>query len=136
MIRGIHGLVFSSDPEATRKFLRENVELPGSDIGEGWWIFDFKEGDLGVHPVQDISDAGTHQLSFFCDDIDATVARLKSRGVRFTRGIETRSFGRLTEFIAPGGVTIELFEPRYEKHRRPGTRAKRPRQKARGKSHP
>lgn len=133
MIRGTHELVFSSDPEATRKFLRENVKLPGSEIGEGWWIFDFKEGDLGVHPVQDVSDAGTHQVSFVCDDIHGTVARLKSRGVRFTREIETRSFGLLTEFVAPGGVSIELFEPRYEKHLRSGARSKPSRKRTNAK---
>jgi hypothetical protein len=40
MIRGIHGLFYSTDPEATRAFFRDQVKLPGSDIGEGWWIFD------------------------------------------------------------------------------------------------
>ena len=47
MIRGIHGLLYSSDPEATRRFFQESVKLPGSDVGDGWWIFDFPEGDLG-----------------------------------------------------------------------------------------
>lgn len=132
MIRGIHGLVFSSDPDATRKFFRETMELPGSDIGEGWWIFDFQEGDLGVHPVRDPSDAGVHALSFYCDDIRGTVANLKSRGVQFTRDIEERSFGLLTAFLAPGGITIELFEPRYEKHRRSGAKPKPPRRRPGG----
>lgn len=132
MIRGIHGLVFSSDPEATRKFFRENLKLPGTDIGEGWWIFDFQEGDLGVHPVQDVSDAGTHQISFFCDDIHKTVEELKSRGVPFTREIEERSFGWITQFVAPGGVAIELFQPRYEKRRRSRKRTKPARRKAAG----
>jgi len=38
MIRGIHGLFYSSDPDATRAFFKEKVKLPGSDIGEGWWM--------------------------------------------------------------------------------------------------
>lgn len=36
MIRGIHGLLYSSDPEATRAFFRDQVRLPGSDVGDGW----------------------------------------------------------------------------------------------------
>ncbi len=36
--------------------------LPGSDIGEGWWIFDFAEGDLGVHPVDDPRTPGSTTL--------------------------------------------------------------------------
>lgn len=115
MIRGIHGLLYSSDPEATRRFFREKMKLPGSDIGEGWWIFDFKEGDLGVHPVEDPSDAGTHDVSFYCDDIHGTVADLKSRGVRFTQEVEDHGYGLVTYVSAPGGVTIQLYQPHYQK---------------------
>lgn len=119
MIRGIHGLLYSSDPAATRKFFRETMKLPGSDIGEGWWIFDFPEGDLGVHPVDDPSDAGEHDVSFYCDDIHGTVADLKSRGVRFTQDVEDHGYGLVTHFTAPGGITIQLYEPRYQKRRAP-----------------
>ena len=119
MIRGIHGLLYSSEPEATRKFFRETMKLPGSDIGDGWWIFDFKEGDLGVHPVEDASDAGEHDVSFYCDDIRGTVEDLKSRGVRFTQDIEDHGYGLVTHFTAPGGITIQLYEPRYVKREAP-----------------
>ena len=121
MIRGIHGLLYSTDPEATRTFFREAIRLPGSDIGEGWWIFDFREGDLGVHPVNDPGDAGLHAISFTCDDIHATVKDLKSRGVTFAQAIETREYGYVTEILAPGGVTIQLYQPRYVKKAAPGS---------------
>ena len=115
MIRGIHGLLYSRDPDATRKFFREVVKLPGSDVGDGWWIFDFPEGDLGVHPVEDPADAGTHDVSFYCDDIEGTVAELRRRGVEFTGPIEDRGYGLVTHFTAPGGIRIQLYEPRYTK---------------------
>ncbi|HEY9724764.1 MAG TPA: VOC family protein [Oscillatoriaceae cyanobacterium] len=115
MIRGIHGLFYSSDPEATRDFFRDKVRLPGSDIGEGWWIFDFKEGDLGVHPVNDPGDAGDHDISFYCDDIQGTVADMKSRGVEFTHDVEDHGYGLVTYFKVPGGITVQLYEPRYQK---------------------
>lgn len=122
MIRGIHGLVYSSDADATRKFFRETMKLPGTDTGDGWWIFDFAEGDFGVHPVEDPSDAGEHDVSFFCDDIHGTVVDLKSRGVKFTQEVEDHGYGLVTHFIAPGGITIQLYEPRYEKRRTPVTK--------------
>src|SRR6266852_342615 len=50
MIRGIHGLFYSSDPEATRARFRDQVKLPGSEVGVGWWIFDGAEGDMVLHP--------------------------------------------------------------------------------------
>ncbi len=131
MIRGIHGLLYSTDPEATRAFFRDPLRLPGSDIGEGWWIFDFVEGDLGVHPVRDPGDAGLHGISFTCDDIEATVADLKSRGVRFTHDIETREYGFITEILAPGGVTVQLYQPRYAKHVPPKAPVRRGRAKPR-----
>jgi predicted enzyme related to lactoylglutathione lyase len=115
MIRGIHGLLYSSDPDATRAFFRDAVRLPGSDIGEGWWIFDFPEGDLGVHPTDDPAEAGTHDVSFYCDDIHGTVAELRSRGVRFTSEVEDHGYGHVTYFDAPGGIRIQLYEPRYAK---------------------
>jgi catechol 2,3-dioxygenase-like lactoylglutathione lyase family enzyme len=115
VIRGIHGLFYSSDPEATRAFFRDKVKLPGSDIGQGWWIFDFKEGDLGVHPIDDPSHAGDHDISFYCDDIHGTVADMKSRGVEFTKDVEDHGYGLVTYFTAPGGITVQLYEPRYKK---------------------
>jgi catechol 2,3-dioxygenase-like lactoylglutathione lyase family enzyme len=120
VIRGIHGLFYSSDPDATRAFFKDQVKLPGSDIGEGWWIFDLPEGDLGVHPVDEPrdpggKDAGGHDVSFYCDDIHATVADLKSRGVAFTKDVADHGYGLVTYFTAPGGITIQLYEPRYVK---------------------
>jgi len=115
MIRGIHGLLYSSDPEATRAFFRDLVKLPGSDIGGGWWIFDFAEGDLGVHPVDNPSNAGKHDVSFYCDDIHGTVAELKTRGVNFTADVADHGYGLVTYFTAPGGITVQLYEPRYQK---------------------
>jgi len=122
MIRGIHGLLYSSDAEATRAFFRDQVRLPGSDVGQGWWIFDFPEGDLGVHPVDEGGEPGTHDVSFYCDEIQRTVADLESRGVRFTGPVQDHGYGLVTYFEAPGGLRVQLYEPRYTKStRRPSS---------------
>jgi hypothetical protein len=115
MIRGIHGLFYSSDPKATRDFFRNQVKLPGSDIGGEWWIFDFAEGDMGVHPANEDGGPGHHDISFYCDDIEGTVADLKSRGVSFTAPVADHGYGLVTYFEAPGGLTVQLYEPRYVK---------------------
>jgi len=115
MIRGIHGLLYSSDPNATRAFFRDQVKLPGCDIGRGWWIFDLPEGDLGVHPVEDPDDAGTHDVSFYCDDIQGMVRDMQKRGVVFTAAIADHGYGLVTHFEAPGGIKVQLYEPRYVK---------------------
>jgi hypothetical protein len=115
MIRGIHGLFYSADADATRAFFRDKVKLPGSDIGQGWWIFDLPEGDLGIHPIEDARNAGKHDISFYCDDIHGTVAAMKSRGVEFTMDVQDHGYGLVTYFEAPGGITVQLYEPRYSK---------------------
>mgnify|MGYP001573979456 CR=1 FL=1 len=115
MIRGVHGLLYSSDPEATRAFFRNQVRLPGSDIGGGWWIFDFAEGDLGVHPSDGPATVGKHDVSLYCDDIHGTVASMKSRGVKFTHAVVDQGYGFVTYFRAPGGLTVQLYEPKYLK---------------------
>ena len=132
MIRGIHGLFYSSDPDATRAFFKEKVRLPGTDIGQGWWIFDFPEGDLGVHPVDNPSEAGGHDVSFYCDDIQGTVAELKSRGVEFTKDVADHGYGLVTYFVAPGGIVVQLYEPRYVK----GTTRPRAKAKTKAKARP
>ena len=115
MIKGIHGLLYSSDAEATRAFFRDKVKLPGSDVGGGWMIFDFAEGDLGVHPIDHGGTAGAHDVSFYCDDIEGVVAGMKKRGVVFTKPIEDHGYGLVTHFEVPGGITVQLYEPRYQK---------------------
>src|SRR5262249_17110176 len=115
MIRGIHGLLYSSDADATRRFFKDVMKLPGSDIGEGWWIFDFPEGDLGIHPADDPADAGTHDVSFYCDDIHGTVASLKARCAQSTQEVADHGYGLVTHFTAPGGIKVQLYEPRYTK---------------------
>ena len=132
MIRGIHGLFYSSDANATRAFFRDKVQLPGSDIGEGWWIFDVPEGDLGIHPTDHGGKPGDHDVSFYCDDIHGTVRDLQSRGVKFTAPVADHGYGFVTHFKAPGGITVQLYEPKYKKRgskparaARGGARAKR-----------
>ncbi len=119
MIRGLHGLFYSSDAEATRAFLRDQLALPYSDVGEGWLIFDVPEADVGVHPIDEAAKpaAGAHDVSFWCDDIEGTVADLRGRGVVFEGRIEDRGYGLVTHFTMPGGIVVQLYEPKYQKRR-------------------
>ncbi|MEZ5064612.1 MAG: VOC family protein [bacterium] len=116
MIRGMHAMFYSSEAKALREFLRDKLGLKASDVGNGWLIFDAPEADLGVHPTEgNDAPSGTADISFYCDDIETTVAELKARGVEFTRPIENHGYGLVTYFEVPGGFTIQLYEPRYTK---------------------
>jgi hypothetical protein len=115
MIRGLHGLFYTSQPDELRAFLRDKLGLPFSDVGQGWLIFDVAEADIGVHPVEDPSYSGTHDLSFYCDDIESTVADLRSRGVELDSEIMDQGWGSVVKLTMPGGVRVQIYQPRYQK---------------------
>lgn len=117
MIRGMHGMFCTSEPEELRAFFRDKLGFDGVDVGGGWLIFDMKEADLGCHPAapEHGAPSGTPHLSFYCDDIQVTVAELKGKGVEFTGEPEDRGYGFVTHFKAPGGFNIQLYQPKYVK---------------------
>jgi hypothetical protein len=122
MIKGVHTMFYSSQAEALRAFIRDKLRFPCSDVGDGWLIFDLPEADMGCHPAEapDGKPAGAHYLSFYCDDIDGTVQELRARGVEFTGPVVDKGYGLATSFRMPGGVEVELYEPRYEKRPQQG----------------
>jgi len=115
MIRGVHTMFYSSEPEALRAFLRDKLGLRANDIGGGWIIFNLPEADMGVHPAdpREGGSSGTHDISFYCDDIEKTVAELKSKGVEFTEPVQDHGYGFVTHFKVPGGFQLQLFQPKY-----------------------
>ena len=120
MIKGVHTMFFSSEPEALREFLRDKLGFDSfTDVGGAWLIFDLPEADMGVHPADPSGShgqpAGTHDVSFYCDDIHATVADLKRRGVEFEEEVIDAGFGFTTRFAMPGGVSVQLYQPHYRK---------------------
>jgi catechol 2,3-dioxygenase-like lactoylglutathione lyase family enzyme len=115
MIRGVHTMFYSSEPEALRAFLRDKLGFPYSDVGGGWLIFDLPEADMGCHPADSVN-SGTHDISFYCDNIEQTVAELKAKGVEFIDAISDRGYGLVTHFKMPGGTQVQLYQPRYVKH--------------------
>jgi catechol 2,3-dioxygenase-like lactoylglutathione lyase family enzyme len=116
MIRGVHTMFYSSQPEALRAFLRDKLGFPSTDVGGGWLIFDLPEADMGCHPTEQPGPpSGTPHISFYCDDIDKTVGELRARGVEFTDGIQDHGYGLVTHFKMPGDFVVQLYQPRYTK---------------------
>lgn len=111
MITGVHAMFYGPNADELQAFLRDKLGLRWTDVGGGWLIFDVPEGEVGCHPAE-----GNRQgISFYCDDIHATVAEMKGRGVEFTTDIMDQGFGLITLFRMPGGMEVELYQPKYEK---------------------
>ncbi|MEM7445980.1 MAG: VOC family protein [Pseudomonadota bacterium] len=117
MIKGVHTMFYSSKADELRAFLRDKLDLSATDVGDGWLIFDAPEADIGCHPTdyEGSPPSGTHDISFYCDDIDATVDELKARGVEFVGDIRDVGYGRAARFRVPGGFDLEIYQPHYTK---------------------
>ena len=117
MITGVHTMFYTSEPEALRSFIRDKLGFSYTDVGDGWLIFDLPQADMGCHPAedQDGQRSGTHYISFYCDDIEKTVAQLKARGVEFTDEVRDLGYGLAIHFRMPGDFQVQLFQPHYAK---------------------
>ncbi|HZN14763.1 MAG TPA: VOC family protein [Acidimicrobiales bacterium] len=109
-ITGAHVLINTSEPEALRAVFRDVFGMDHVDAGGGWLIFNLPPAELGVHPSGGQTD---HALSFMCDDIDETMAELKAKGITFLHEPTNAGFGIETMMELPGGVTVQLYQPRH-----------------------
>ncbi|MFC4008579.1 VOC family protein [Nonomuraea purpurea] len=112
MINGGHVILYSRDAEADRAFFRDVLDYPHVDAGGGWLIFKLPPSELAVHPAE---GAASHEFYLMCDDVEATVDELSSKGVEFTQPITEAGWGRLTRFRLPGGGEVGMYEPRHER---------------------
>ena len=109
-------MFYSANAVELRAFFRDKLGFKATDVGEGWLIFDLPEVDLGVHPTEGNNvPSGTADISFYCDDIHASVAELTARGVEFTHPVEDHGYGFVTHFMAPGNLRIQLYQAKYSK---------------------
>jgi len=109
MITGVHLLLYSPEAAALRQTLGDVFGWPHVDAGGGWLIFATPPAELGVHPAS----APGHEISLTCDDLDATVAHLRSRGVALRGEPEQRAFGRAVTVVLPGGVDVLIYQPSH-----------------------
>jgi len=109
MIHGAHVIIYSKNPDADRAFLRDVLELPNVDVGNGWLIFGLPPAEVAVHP----SEANTrHELYFMCDDIEDFVQAMAGRDIECA-DVRELGWGRLTTLPLPGGGAVGVYEPRH-----------------------
>ena len=117
MLFGTHLLLYSRDAEADRAFLRDVLEIPAVDAGDGWLIFAMPPAEMGVHPRESqIEHAGTSLAAgtvyLMCRDLQATMERLKTKGV-ICGAVQEAGWGVVTSISLPGGSSLGLYQPRH-----------------------
>ncbi len=110
MINGVHALIYTKEAEQVRDFFRDVLQIPSVDAGHGWLLFALPPAELGIHPTE---STASHELYLMCDDIHATVADLKQKGVKVAAEIKDAGWGLLTSFEIPGGSKLQLYQPRH-----------------------
>jgi catechol 2,3-dioxygenase-like lactoylglutathione lyase family enzyme len=110
VITGLHALIYSADAAADRAFLRDVLGLPHVDSGDGWLIFKAPPTELAVHPTD---GPPTHELYLMADDLAATLADLRGRGVEVVEEPANRGWGVLAAIRLPSGGRLHLYEPRH-----------------------
>jgi len=109
-IIGVHALIYSRRAEEARRVFGEALGWRSVDAGEGWPIFAAPPTELAVHPTD---GDPSHELYLMCDDIEATVAELKAKGVATAGPVVDRGWGLVTALRMPGGGELGLYEPRH-----------------------
>ena len=113
MIIGAHSIIYSTNPEADRAFLRDVLKLANVDVGGGWLIFGLPPAELAVHPS---SSNDVQELYLMCDDLETFIAEMKGRNVACSPA-QSQGWGVLTRVTLPGGGTLGVYQPRHARPR-------------------
>ena len=111
MIIGAHSIIYSTDPEADRAFLRDVLELTHVDVGDGWLIFGLPPAEVAIHPAD---TNGDHEFFLMVDDIDDFVADMRERKIAVNDAVN-HGWGVMTQLTLPGGGVVQVYEPRHER---------------------
>ena len=109
MIFGTHTIIYSTNQEADRSFLRDVLGFPNVDAGHGWLIFALPPAEVAVHPAP---QSGRQELYLMCDDLKSEILALSAKGVNCSEVQEAR-WGSITRFHLPGGAEIGLYQPKH-----------------------
>ena len=119
-VSGAHMIVYSANAEADRALLRDVLDFPHVDVGQGWLIFALPASEIAIHPAE---TSGGREIYLMVDDVAGFVARMKDRGIGCTPP-QDQGWGVLTQLTLPGGGKLGIYEPR---HARPSWSAPRKR---------
>lgn len=109
MITGAHTVLYSTDAEADRNFLRDVIGMPHVDVGHGWLIFGLPPAEVAVHPAE-ANDR--HEFFLMCDDVEQFVRKMGEHDVACD-AVEDAGWGLLTRITLPGGGRLGVYQPRH-----------------------
>src|SRR5215813_1686852 len=109
MITGAHSVIYSTDAEADRAFLRDVLKLTSVDVGHGWLIFALPPAEVAVHPSE---ENDVHELCLMSDDVQALIAERKMKKVECSP-VDEQRWGSITRLTLPGGGRLGIYQPKH-----------------------
>jgi hypothetical protein len=132
MIIGAHSIIYSTNSDADRAFLRDVLKLTSVDVGGGWLIFGLPPAEVAVHPGD---ENDVHEFYLMSDDLDAFVSEMKEHNIACAP-VQNLGWGLLTQLTLPGGGRLGVYQPRHARpksmssakpaKKKPGRRATKP----------
>ncbi|MGE0407987.1 MAG: VOC family protein [Amphiplicatus sp.] len=111
MIIGAHSILYSSDAEKDRAFLRDVLKLPSVDSGDGFLIFGLPPAEIAMHPGAPETPA---EFYLMCADIEAFAAAMAAEGLACGPR-ESRDWGVLARLALPSGAPLNVYEPAHKR---------------------
>jgi hypothetical protein len=119
-IIGAHLLLYSTNADADRAFVRDVLGFKHVDVGHGWLIFGMSPAELAVHPADEGPSEREHaghkmlgaHLYLLCDDLQGFIKTLEAKKVSCTE-IATERWGIRTTIKLPSGGELGLYQPTH-----------------------
>ena len=119
-IIGAHVLLYSTNADADRAFVRDVLGFKHVDVGHGWLIFGMSPAELAVHPADEGAPEREHaghkmlgaHVYLMCDDLKGFIRTLEAKKIGCTE-IETERWGIRTTIKLPSGGELGLYQPAH-----------------------
>lgn len=115
MITGAHFIIYSTNPEKDREFIRDVLKFPHIDAGDGWLIFGLPPAEMAIHPSE---ENNVQEFFLMCDDIHELVDQMKSLQVKCSK-VQHLRWGWLTRLRLPGGGNLSIYQPDHPRPKHP-----------------
>jgi len=109
MIIGAHSIIYSTNPDADRAFLRDVLKLTNVDVGGGWLIFGLPPAEVAVHPSH---ENDRHEFYLMCDDVQSLTTEMQKHDI-VCSSVQEQDWGLLTQITLPGGGKLGIYQPRH-----------------------
>lgn len=107
-----HIMLMVKDIPATVKFYSEGLGLKIITSSPGWAELDADGTTIALHGASENGQSGSSPiLSFYVDDVYATIATLEEQGATLEGNVREPSFGKVAAMRTPDGSIISLLQP-------------------------